>query len=141
VVDTYYCRACDVEYDRYDSGHDKCAADTKNYGPPDLVYPAQPDATEPNGNYACADMNGPVVTDRQAAVMWMKRAESAEAQLAAVRNLPRWTPCEVEAEEGDPDGPVFQGFLTDTAGAWIRVEDLERALNKPTPGAGTGEPR
>ncbi len=40
--------------------------------------------TEPSDDYACADMNGAIVTDRQAAVMWMRRAEAAEAQLAAV---------------------------------------------------------
>ena len=47
--------------------------------------PAQ--AAEPGPDYACADMQGPVVTDRQAAVMWMHRAESAESKLAATREI------------------------------------------------------
>lgn len=36
--------------------------------------------------------------------------------------LTRWAPCVVDAE--DEDGPVFQGFLTDPAGEWVRWADL-----------------
>lgn len=39
-----------------------------------------------------------------------------------IESLTRWTPCEVDPD--DEDGPVFQGFLTDPAGAWVKFEDL-----------------
>jgi hypothetical protein len=41
-----------------------------------------------------------------------------------VAKLPRWEPCPAEPEEDD-DGPLFQGFLTDAAGTWVRWEDIE----------------
>ena len=34
----------------------------------------------------------------------------------------RWSPCVVDAE--DEDGPVFQGFLTDPNGEWVKWEDI-----------------
>lgn len=49
-----------------------------------------------------------------------------------MRTIPRWSPCEVDSD--DEDGPVFQGFLTDENGAWVKWEDvapLLAALPKP----------
>lgn len=65
----------------------------------------------------------------------LRSAESAEAQLAAVRALPRWAPCLAEPEEDD-DGPLYQGWLTDPDGAWVKYEDILALLNAPSPGAG-----
>lgn len=50
----------------------------------------------------------------------------AEAKIAAVRKVTAWSPCEVDAD--DEDGPVFQGFLTDEGGTWVKVSDLVEAL-------------
>jgi hypothetical protein len=52
---------------------------------------------------------------------------AAETSLAAATELPRWEPCQVEPNEDD-DGPLFDGFLTDPAGSWVRWEDLARVL-------------
>lgn len=35
----------------------------------------------------------------------------------------RWQPCEIDSEDGEE---VFQGFLTDPAGEWVKWEDLNR---------------
>lgn len=37
--------------------------------------------------------------------------------------ITRWNPCPAEPEEDD-DGPLFQGFLTDTQGEWVKWEDI-----------------
>lgn len=63
------------------------------------------------------------------------RCDAAESELAQLRervaSLPRWSPCLAEPEEDD-DGPLYQGFLTDPAGTWVRWEDLqEEALRGP----------
>jgi hypothetical protein len=68
---------------------------------------------------------------------WIERAESAEAKLAAVRGVTRWQPCEVEPAEDEEDGPVYQGFLTDPAGAWVKWEDIADLL-APSQGEGGG---
>lgn len=83
----------------------------------------QPAAPEPSADYACADMQGPVVTDRQAAVMWMRRAETAEAQLAAVRG--RCAAALVVLESG-LQSRNYRAFAV-------------RVLEALTPGGGTGE--
>jgi hypothetical protein len=59
--------------------------------------------------------------------------ESAEAKLAAVRRIQAWSPCPAEPE-GDDDGPLYQGFITDPGGTWVKVEDLVAILNAPSQG-------
>jgi len=43
--------------------------------------------------------------------------------------LTRWSPCEVDPEA--EDGPVFQGFLADPAGAWVKWQDVVERGRKP----------
>jgi len=58
------------------------------------------------------------------------RAEDAlalAAVIARVRAVPAWSPCPAEPDEDD-DGPLYQGFVTDPEGTWVKVEDLVTAL-------------
>lgn len=61
------------------------------------------------------------------------RALAAETALASARNLTRWEPTVVEPQPED-DGPLYDGFLTDDEGTWIRYEDLSALLTShPAP--------
>jgi hypothetical protein len=59
------------------------------------------------------------------------RLAEATATLDRVRKVQLWSPQPAEPERDD-DGPLYQGFMTDQGGQWIRIEDLLEALSATT---------
>ncbi len=56
----------------------------------------------------------------------IRSIRTCNIKLKAVKAVTRWAPCEVDPN--DEDGPVFQGFLTDPEGTWVRWDDIKEAL-------------
>jgi len=108
--------------------------------------PAQ--VADPGPNYACADMRGPIVTDRQAAVMWMKRAESAESKLARVSEHIGYFAQDVAAARKNREPQTgmhvpYHGPFCSAVPSVIRdlerqVRSLQEALLAPSQGEGGG---
>jgi hypothetical protein len=90
--------------------------------------PAQTAAPEPTAGCHDAIDGNDIGTDRQAAVRWMKRAESAESQLAAVRKILQQAP-----DTQDPDPDELEAIVD-------AFSDVRDALTTtPSPGAGGGK--